>query len=49
VSFVLARIDGDRMIIRAIGERGSSAEPLTDLVRWTPDGTLVSGPIDVGR
>jgi tartrate-resistant acid phosphatase type 5 len=47
--FLLARIDDDRMIIRAIGERASPAEPLTDIVRWTPDGTVVSGPIDIRR
>jgi hypothetical protein len=47
--FLLARIDDDRMSIRAIGERASPAEPLTDIVRWTPDGTVVSGPIDIRR
>ena len=49
--FLLARIDGDRMRIRAVGEsrRGERGGGLTDIIRWNPRGEIVSGPIEIGR
>jgi hypothetical protein len=44
------RIDGDRMIVRAIAERDrAGARLLADLTRWTPDGATVTSPIEVRR
>jgi hypothetical protein len=45
--FLLGRIDGDRMFVRAIGERGDGAASMVDLVRADPSGTPVTGAIEV--
>jgi len=53
--FLLVRIQGDRMRIRAIGpstalgpgERARDVAVLNDIVRWTPAGRAVSGPIEI--
>ena len=37
-------IDGPRMTVRAIGE---GAGDVSDIARKTPDGSAVSGPIEV--
>jgi len=47
--FLLVRIDGDRMVVRAIGE-GRAAEPtLTDIVRYDRQGAALTAPIEVQR
>jgi len=43
------RIDGDRMVVRAIGEQRSTAAGLIDIARWTPDGATLSSAIGVQR
>jgi hypothetical protein len=43
--FLLARIEGDHMTVRAIGERAPGATQLTDITRWDPRGAVLSGPI----
>jgi hypothetical protein len=43
--FLLAEIDGDRMTIRAIGERAAGSPALNDIERWDPTGAAVGGPI----
>ena len=45
--FLLVTIDGDTMTVRAIGELSGSTS--TDLIRYTPDGATVTGPIAVTR
>ena len=47
--FLLVRIDGDRMVVRAIGEGAPGATTLTDIVRSDPAGTTVTSPIHVQR
>jgi hypothetical protein len=47
--FLLARIDGERMVVRAIGGRDDAAGGLGDIQRWTPEGTPVMAPIMVTR
>src|SRR3954469_20930198 len=47
--FLLVRNEGNRMQVRAIAEQGSAAAPLTDIARWTPEGTTLTSPIDVQR
>jgi tartrate-resistant acid phosphatase type 5 len=47
--FLLARIEADRMIVRAIGELPDPAGPLTDIVRWDPMGTATLEPMGVRR
>jgi tartrate-resistant acid phosphatase type 5 len=42
--FLLVRIDGDKMVVRAVGELGSTAT-LTDISRFAPDGTTISEPM----
>jgi tartrate-resistant acid phosphatase type 5 len=44
--FLLVTVDGDRMIVRAIGD--SPGATLLDIVRHTPSGEAVQGAIDVG-
>ena len=44
--FLLVTIDGDRMVVRAIGD--SPGATLLDIVRHTPSGEAVQGAIDVG-
>jgi hypothetical protein len=46
--FLLVRIEGARMHVRAVGEATSST-PLPDIERHAPDGTRSSGPIEVHR
>jgi hypothetical protein len=45
--FLLARIEGDRMTVRAIGERANGR--LLDIPRLTPDGREITGPIEIER
>jgi tartrate-resistant acid phosphatase type 5 len=45
--FLLVTIDGDTMTVRAIGELSGST--FSDLVRYTPDGATVTGPIALTR
>ena len=45
--FLLVTLDGDSMTVRAIGELSDSG--LEDLSRRTPDGTRISGPIQIRR
>jgi hypothetical protein len=47
--FLLVRIDGDRMRVRAVGEHDGREPVLADIERWTPDGTSLSSAIDVRR
>ena len=47
--FLLARIEGDRMIVRAIGEQRTPGAGLVDIARWTPDGSKLTSPIAVRR
>jgi tartrate-resistant acid phosphatase type 5 len=45
--FLLVTIDGDSMTVRAIGEPLDGKPP--DLVRYTPDGRSLTGPITLNR
>lgn len=45
--FLLVRIDGDRMVVRAIGE--GDVGPASDIIRRDPEGGIVTGPIEVSR
>jgi tartrate-resistant acid phosphatase type 5 len=45
--FLLMRIEGRHMTVRAIGEHAPGASSLIDIHRWTPDGDLISGPIEI--
>jgi hypothetical protein len=45
--FVLARIEGDHMTVRAIGELQPGTAGLVDIVRQRPDGEPVTGPIHI--
>jgi hypothetical protein len=47
--FLLARINGDRMLVRAIGERANEDRALIDIDRWTPAGATLTSPIEVRR
>jgi hypothetical protein len=47
--FLLARIEGDRMLVRAIGGLDDRAGAMVEIQRWTPDGTPVMAPIEVTR
>jgi hypothetical protein len=47
--FLLVRIEGDRMLVRAIGELENSAAGLVDIPRWTPGGTTMTSVIAVRR
>jgi len=47
--FLLARIQGDRMVVRAIGEIEGPDDLPTDIVRLDPAGRTVTGPIEVSR
>jgi len=42
--FLLVRIDGDTMVVRAVGELGSTAT-LTDIPRFVPGGATISEPM----
>ena len=41
--FLLVTIDGDRMVVRAIGDTGSDG--LADIERFDPEGNSARGPI----
>jgi hypothetical protein len=45
--FLLARIQDDALLVRAIGEMPAPAGPLVDIERLTPGGQPVAGPITV--
>jgi tartrate-resistant acid phosphatase type 5 len=45
--FLLARVAGRRMIVRAIGEGSNAAEPFADIVRQDPEGRATDGPIEI--
>jgi hypothetical protein len=45
--FLLVTIDGDVMTVRAIGEPNGSSP--ADLMRWTPTGSPITGPITIAR
>jgi hypothetical protein len=45
--FLLGRIEGRRMVIRAIGGVNAPLEPPTDIERYDPDGNPLKGPIEI--
>jgi hypothetical protein len=45
--FLLARIEGERMVVRAIGEPDGDAQPLADIARRDPRGALLADPMEV--
>ena len=47
--FLLARIDGDRMVVRAIAEAADNATTLTDIVRLDTHGDAMTSPMEVRR
>jgi tartrate-resistant acid phosphatase type 5 len=47
--FLLGRIQGDQMLVRAIAEQETPATPPVDLIRLDPNGKEVTGPIEVRR
>ena len=47
--FLLVRIDGDQMVVRAIGEGEPGQTTLADIVRFDPSGTPLTTPIQVQR
>jgi len=47
--FLLAKIEGDQMTVRAIGGRDDAAAALVDIQRWTPDGTPLMAPMTLRR
>ena len=47
--FLLAKIEGDRMTVRAIGGRDDAAATLVDIQRWTPDATPLMAPMPLRR
>jgi hypothetical protein len=47
--FLLVRIEGDRMIVRAIAESAPDRTALGDIVRHDPKGNVVSTPMEVRR
>lgn len=47
--FLLVRIDGARMVVRAIGEHDPEARALRDIIRYTADGGTVALPVEVTR
>ena len=47
--FLLVRIEGDRMVVRAIGEQAATPAALVDIARWTPGGATLSSAIAVRR
>ena len=47
--FLLMRIDGDRMVVRAIAESADGATALSDIVRRDPGGAVVASPMEVRR
>ena len=47
--FLLVRIEGDGMLVRAIGEQAAVGAGLVDIARWTPGGATLSSAIAVRR
>ena len=47
--FLLARIEGPRMVVRAIGDIDTADEPPTDITRLDPEGNPHVGPIEIVR
>jgi tartrate-resistant acid phosphatase type 5 len=47
--FLLARIDGDRMLVRAIAEMPTPGGSPTDITRLDPEGRPIAGPMEVRR
>jgi len=47
--FLLARIEGTRMVVRAIGDINTADEPPTDITRLDPEGNPHVGPIEIVR
>ena len=47
--FLLARIEGDQMVVRAIAGRDSTAAGLVDIPRYTPDGATLTSAITIRR
>lgn len=47
--FLLVRIEGEGMLVRAIGEQGAAGAGLVDIARWTPGGATLSAAIAVRR
>jgi hypothetical protein len=47
--FLLVRIEGDGMLVRAIGEIENPEDVPADITRFTPDGEPVVGPIEIRR
>ena len=47
--FLLARLDGERMVVRAIGEIDDPADPPADIIRYDPHGDAVTAPIEIRR
>jgi tartrate-resistant acid phosphatase type 5 len=47
--FLLARIDGDRMVVRAIGEAQPGETGLVDITRFDPQGRPLASSIDIDR
>jgi hypothetical protein len=47
--FLLVKIEGDRMAVRAIGERADEAVELVDIARWTPAGATMTSAMHVRR
>ena len=45
--FLLARIEGPRMVVRAIGGIDPPADPPADIVRLGPDGNPVTAPMEI--
>jgi hypothetical protein len=45
--FLLARIEGSRMTVRAIGGIDDPADIATDIERFDPDGNPIKGPIEI--
>ncbi len=47
--FLLIRITGDRMVVRALGGAEDPAMPLIDIARFDPLGSATSEPIEIQR
>ncbi|MNC92409.1 hypothetical protein D3C83_88350 [compost metagenome] len=47
--FILARVDGDRMTVRAIGAVDRPDHDPPDVERYGPSGEVVRGPIEIRR
>ena len=47
--FLLARIDGDRMLVRAIGESEGASDPPPDIARRDPNGGPVVSAMEIRR